>query len=174
MSEEGFFRRWARVKSHGGAGQTAPGPVAARDQPVAQPPDLPAVAQTAPHPPVGAAPSTPGEQRPAPTLADVALLTRDSDFSAFVTQGVDKTVQRLAMKKLFSDPHFNVMDGLDVYIDDYTKPDPMPAAMRAALAHANSVFAQLMDDDKQSKDGKDGKDASGRPGDPEPPSQDNA
>ena len=30
------------------------------------------------------------------------------------------------MKKLFSDPHFNVMDGLDTYIDDYGKPDPLP------------------------------------------------
>ena len=30
------------------------------------------------------------------------------------------------MKKLFSDPHFNVMDGLDTYIDDYGKPDPIP------------------------------------------------
>jgi hypothetical protein len=24
------------------------------------------------------------------------------------------------------DPRFNVMDGLDVYIDDYSKPDPIP------------------------------------------------
>ena len=30
------------------------------------------------------------------------------------------------MKKLFADPHYNVMDGLDVYIDDYSKPDPIP------------------------------------------------
>ena len=33
------------------------------------------------------------------------------------------------MKKLFSDPHFNVMDGLDTYIDDYGKPDPIPLSM---------------------------------------------
>jgi hypothetical protein len=31
-----------------------------------------------------------------------------------------------ALKKLFTDPHFNVMDGLDTYIDDYGKPDPIP------------------------------------------------
>ena len=33
------------------------------------------------------------------------------------------------MKKLFSDPHFNVMDGLDTYIDDYGKADPIPLSM---------------------------------------------
>jgi hypothetical protein len=33
-------------------------------------------------------------------------------------------VRNAALKKLFTDPHFNVMDGLDVYIDDYGKPDP--------------------------------------------------
>jgi hypothetical protein len=31
-----------------------------------------------------------------------------------------------AMKKLFTNPHYNVMDGLDIYIDDYGKPDPLP------------------------------------------------
>ena len=45
------------------------------------------------------------------------------------------------MKKLFSDPHFNVMDGLDTYIDDYGKPDPIPLSMlrrmnQAAVARA--------------------------------------
>jgi hypothetical protein len=30
------------------------------------------------------------------------------------------------LKTLFQDPRFNVMDGLDVYIDDYSKPDPLP------------------------------------------------
>lgn len=63
-----------------------------------------------------------------PTLADVARLTRDSDYTAFMSRGVDETVKRAALKKLFSDPQFNVMDGLDVYIDDYGRPDPLPLA----------------------------------------------
>ncbi len=37
------------------------------------------------------------------------------------------------MRKLFSDPHFNVMDGLDTYIDDYGKPDPIPESMLRQL-----------------------------------------
>lgn len=140
MSEEGFLRRWSRMKvqgQRGDAGLAAP----------PQPAELPAVAQATPHPPVApaAAPDTP--RKTLPTLDDVAALTTESDFSAFVTQGVDKTVQRLAMKKLFSDPHFTVMDGLDIYIDDYTRSDPLPAAMLASLEHAKSVFAQFMKDE---------------------------
>ena len=42
-------------------------------------------------------------------------------------------------EKLFGDPHFNVMDGLDIYIDDYTKEDPIPPAMLRALNQARSL-----------------------------------
>jgi hypothetical protein len=38
-------------------------------------------------------------------------------------------VQKAAMQKLFSDPRYNIMDGLDIYIDDYSKPDPIPLEM---------------------------------------------
>ena len=65
---------------------------------------------------------------PPPTLDDVAVLTRESDYSRFVAPDVDGGVSNAALKKLFSDPHFNVMDGLDTYIDDYSKPDPLPPA----------------------------------------------
>jgi len=71
-----------------------------------------------------------------PTLEDVKNLTKDSDFSAFVAKDIDPTVQQAAMKKLFSDPHFNVMDGLDIYIDDYSKPDPLPAGMLQKMAQS--------------------------------------
>ena len=47
------------------------------------------------------------------------------------------------MKKLFADPRYNVMDGLDVYIDDYSKPDPIPYAMLRGLASAK--FLGLFD-----------------------------
>ncbi|QWD89300.1 DUF3306 domain-containing protein [Polynucleobacter sp. MWH-CaK5] len=68
-------------------------------------------------------------QEVAPTLEDVLKLTQDSDFSAYVKPGIDPEVQKAAMEKLFSDPRYNVMDGLDIYIDDYSKPDPIPLEM---------------------------------------------
>jgi hypothetical protein len=73
---------------------------------------------------------------PPPTLEDVHSLTPESDFSRFVRNDVDPEVKNAAVRKLFADPHFNVMDGLDIYIDDYSKPDPLPPEMLRNLASA--------------------------------------
>ena len=35
-----------------------------------------------------------------------------------------------------TDPHFNVMDGLDIYIGDYNTPDPLPAGMLQKMVGA--------------------------------------
>jgi hypothetical protein len=53
---------------------------------------------------------------------------------------VEEGVKRAALKKLFSDPRFNVMDGLDTYIDDYTKSEPISEAMLATLEHARQTL----------------------------------
>jgi hypothetical protein len=86
-------------------------------------------------------------QRPAPTLADAQTLTPQSDFKPYMSSQVTPEVRNAAMKKLFSDPHFNVMDGLDIYIDDYTQPDPLPLSMMRQMASAN--FLGLFDDEKK-------------------------
>ena len=88
---------------------------------------------------------------PPPTLEDVQALTPESDFSAFTGVNVSPEVSNAAMKKLFTDPHYNVMDGLDIYIDDYSKPDPMPLSMLRKLASAQ--FLNLFDDEKDAKEG---------------------
>ena len=66
-------------------------------------------------------------------LPPVESLTFDSDFTAFLQPGVDDKVKRAALKQLFRDPRFNIMDGLDTYIDDYTKADPIPPDIVADL-----------------------------------------
>lgn len=78
---------------------------------------------------------------PAPaTLDDVEKIDHLApDFSAFMKPGVDPVVQQAAMKKMFSDPHFNVMDGLDIYIDDYSKPDPIPLEMLKRMVQSDML-----------------------------------
>ena len=71
-----------------------------------------------------------------PVLPPVESLTLDSDFTVFLKPKVDESLKRQALKKLFADPHFNVMDGLDVYIDDYTKSDPIPPDVLERLMKA--------------------------------------
>jgi Protein of unknown function (DUF3306) len=73
---------------------------------------------------------------PLPTMADVHELTAESDFSPFVAKNVAPEVRNSAMKKLFTDPHYNVMDRLDIYIDDYSLPDPIPESMLRQMVSA--------------------------------------
>lgn len=131
MPEEGFLKRWSRLKATGGETET----------PVRPAPSAPAAPAAPAAPvPIPAQAEAPLQERPPPTLDDAARLTPDADFSSFVGKDVDKSVQRLALKKLFADPHFHVMDGLDMYMDDYNKPSPVSAAMLAALDHARSAL----------------------------------
>ena len=87
------------------------------------------------------------QQNPLPSMSDVQNLTPESDFSPFMSSEVAPEVKNAAMKKLFADPHFNVMDRMDVYIDDYGQPDPIPKAMLRQLASAK--FLNLFDDDEE-------------------------
>jgi len=89
--------------------------------------------------------ANPAIEPPAPTLEDVSRLTPQSDFGRFVRPGVDPAVKNAALKTLFSDPHFNLMDGLDTYIDDYGKPDPLPPGMLRQMAQSH--FLRLFDDE---------------------------
>ena len=147
--DEGFLSRWSRRKAQGRAGAEV------EPAPPANPDPLPATASSAA--PVAAPespPTTSGGAEPPPplpTMDDVAALTRESDYARFVMPGVGDDVKSAAMKKLFSDPHFNVMDGLDTYIDDYNKPDPIPLAMLRQMNQ--SKFLRLFDDDEQ-RDGE--------------------
>jgi hypothetical protein len=51
------------------------------------------------------------------------------------------------MKKLFTDPHFNVMDGLDTYIDDYGRADPIPKSVLRQMVQARMLG--LLDDEME-------------------------
>jgi len=82
----------------------------------------------------------PEETPPPVTLEDVAKIDRfDPDFSAFMRPDVDPAVQQAALKKMFTDPHFNIMDGLDIYIDDYSKPDPLPPGMLERMVQSDML-----------------------------------
>ena len=83
-----------------------------------------------------APPAKKAESEKAVALPSLDSLTFESDFKAFMHEKVEEGVKRAALKKLFSDPRFNVMDGLDTYIDDYTKSDTIPPEMLARLERA--------------------------------------
>ena len=158
MVEEtrGFLGRWARRKTDALQGVHLDEPV------VPVKPGMEAklalqspaeIAPVAPASPVPAADPAKPPEKPVLSLDDVKLLTKDSDFKPFMAPDVGPEVRNAAMKKLFADPHFNVMDGLDIFIDDYSKADPIPESMLRQMASAK--FLKLFDDEED-EDGEGG------------------
>src|SRR5437773_2006779 len=80
---------------------------------------------------------------PATDLPPIESLSFESDFSVFLRPGVDGKLKQAALKKLLRDPRFNVMDGLDTYIDDYTKADPIPPDVLADLLQRFGSIAEM-------------------------------
>lgn len=136
---DGFLGRWSKRKLDVKEGKEV------EAEPLPQPEAQPAP----PAPPVveAQAPPTAVEEPPPLTLEDVKALTSESDFTRFAAPDVAPDVKNAAMKKLFADPRYNVMDGMDVYIDDYSKPDPIPYAMLRKLASAK--FLGLFDQEEK-------------------------
>jgi len=133
--EQNFLSRWARRKNqHRQETQAAASPVEKPASELEQ-----AVQPSLPDAPLSAVECTEEGMRSAvaaPSMEDVASLTKDSDFAPFVAKNATQLVKNAALKKLFSDPHFNIMDRLDIYIDDYGQPDPLPDGWLDKLEHA--------------------------------------
>ena len=78
-------------------------------------------------------------QAPAAPLQPVEDLKPDSDFKPFMDPRVGDETRRSALKKLFSDAHFNVPDPFEAYSEDYTKSEPIPAKMLKAINRVRDV-----------------------------------
>lgn len=126
--DDSFLGRWSRRKHAARRGAALPEPAAT----------APLTSEPAPAPPASAAAAS--VEAPAPGLPPVdSLQGLESEYQEFLRPDVDPATRSAALKKLFGDPHFNRMDGLDVYIDDYSKADPIPATMLRALNQARSL-----------------------------------
>ena len=112
MSEdrEAFLDRWSRLK-----------------QKQEEAAEKPAVAEEKP------------KEEPDAPLPPVEELTADSDFRPFMGAKVDPGTRRSALKKLFTDAHYNVPDPFEAYSEDYTKSDPIPEVMLKAINRVRDV-----------------------------------
>lgn len=118
MSEEheAFLARWSRLKTEA---QEAPKEEAAADP---------------------AAPLAARAETEAPALPPVKDLTPESDFSAFMHPKVEDALRRAALKKLFSDPHFNLPDPYEAYSGDWTGGEAIPEEMLKTLNQAKKLL----------------------------------
>jgi hypothetical protein len=116
--EDGFLDRWSRRKrgetSAGApesetaeAGRTGPLPADARAAAVAQP-----ESQESPDA---------GDPEVVAKLPDIDSLTEDSDFTAFLQDGVPDVIRRKALRRLWRlNPIFANLDGLNDYDEDFS------------------------------------------------------
>jgi hypothetical protein len=79
-----------------------------------------------------------GTQGEAPALPPVDQLTADSEYSPFMHPQVQDALRRAALKKLFSDPRFNVPDPFEPFSGDWTVGEAIPDEMMAALQQART------------------------------------
>jgi len=106
QEKEAFLDRWSRLK---------------RDPP-----------QESPALPVEKAEKA-GREEPVVALPPVEELNPESDFVPFMNPKVDDATRRSALKKLFTDSHFNLPDPFEAYSEDYTRSEPIPEAMLKAI-----------------------------------------
>ena len=148
-TDERFLSRWARVK-HRAQAQAVP--VAEQPTGIASidgavrntssgGPDKPKVSEDA-----GAKGILPDSPVP-DALPSLDSLTPQSDFSPFMARDVDPQLRNLAMKKLFTDPHYNVMDRLDIYIDDYSTHPPLSLDVIRQMSISKTLG--LFDDEEE-------------------------
>lgn len=114
---EAFLDRWSRLK------RETPGKPE-KAEPPATAPGIPASAEA---------------KAEAPPLPPVDQLRPDSDFTPFMNPAVDPQTRRAALKKLFTDAHFNIPDPYEAYSEDYTKSEPIPAQMLRAINRARDL-----------------------------------
>ena len=84
------------------------------------------------------------DETPAPALPPVESLTPESDFAGFMHPKVKEELRRLALKKLFSDPHFNVPDPFEPFSGDWTG-EALAPDMLAKLNQARTLLSDAPD-----------------------------
>lgn len=92
----------------------------------------------------------PKRQAEAPVLPALDKLDAQSDFALFMHPKVQDSLRRVALKKLFSDPHFNVPDAFEPFSGDWTGGEPIGAEMLKRLNQTRSAL--LSPDEREQHD----------------------
>ncbi len=77
-------------------------------------------------------------------MPDIESLDENSDFSAFMSEGVSDELRNLALRKLFKAPLFNIRDGLDEYDEDYTSFEKLGDIITSDMKHQIEMKEQKL------------------------------
>ena len=85
-------------------------------------------------------------------MPPIESLGEDSDYAPFLSPGVSDDLRQQAMRKLFTQPEFNVTDGLNDYDEDYTQ----FAGLGKIITHEmKRVLQRELDPDNEAADATD-------------------
>jgi len=83
-------------------------------------------------------------------MPPLETLDQDSDYSGFLSPRVSEELRRLALRKLFHGPKFNITDGMDDYAGDYSKMEPLGDIVTADMRfHMERAKERLAEAEKQ-------------------------
>jgi hypothetical protein len=77
-----------------------------------------------------------------PTEADLSAVAQGGEIRSFMNPQVSGDLRNKAFKALFSQPQFNQMDFMDVYVDDYSISKPLTAAMIDMMALGKQLLSR--------------------------------
>ncbi len=141
----GFLQRWSRRKQAAQAG-VVPTETAAEGATQIAAIDPQRAAQASPSRNAGRSADRSADRSTDTDTKHTELPSLDSlqglqsDYLDFMQPKVTQQLKRAALKKLFADPHFNVIDRFEAYSEDYTQADPIPAAMLRGLNQAKGLL----------------------------------
>ena len=93
------------------------------------------------------------DAQPAPALPPVEKLTPESDFRDFMHPKVDDALRRVALKKMFADPHFQLPDLFEPFSGDWTSAEPISPELLATLNQVRTVlFPEQEKKEEQAKE----------------------
>ena len=125
-TQQGFLRRWSERKVQARAQEKLPAAS-----------EVPANERASPTP----------ADAPVPPLTDADMppidtLNEDSDYKGFLSPQVSEGLRRLALRKLFHLPKFNIRDGLDDYDEDFRTFQPLGNIVTAHERHQRELKQQ--------------------------------
>jgi hypothetical protein len=119
QDKEAFLSRWSRLKQEQDREEPALPALPAKDE---------------------------GASAPLPPVEE---LTPESDFTPFMQPKVAEALRRVALKKLFTDPHFNAPDLFEPFSGDWTGGEPITEEMLKTLNQARTVLFREEDEQKK-------------------------
>lgn len=64
----------------------------------------------------------------------------DESLGVLFQPEVTRDIRQQALRNLFMIDHYRATDGLDVYVDDYSRPELLPAEMLDRIGHARGLI----------------------------------